>query len=401
MQPKTISLLLICLFSSPLFAQINFEKGYFITNDNQVIRCQIKNTDWEFNPETFKYRMSDSSEVLESKMSDVREFGIDGFSKFVRRMVYIDRSPMDVDKLSMKFEPEWKQQEVYLQVLVEGNINLYFYSEYNFRRFFYSSADSVAQLVFKEYKLNNSKVGYFAANNTFRNQLIVYVNFPKAQNLVKNIGYYKNELTRYFIKYNEYTGELTKVFNNKNSRDLFNLNISSGINSTSIQTNDKITDIRDTEFKSKISPRIALEAEFVLPFHRNKWSVILEPSYLSYSDSAKVFHGTNVIEYKVIDLSVIARHYFFLNNNLKIYGEACLNSFYNFDLNSTVKMPYMHDLSVKKNQVNLGFGAGVANKRFNVGLRYYAPQRIILEPYGTWVAELNKVSLVVGIKIID
>ena len=46
------------------FAQISFEKGYFINNANQKTNCLIKNQDWKDNPTEFEYKLDENSESI-------------------------------------------------------------------------------------------------------------------------------------------------------------------------------------------------------------------------------------------------------------------------------------------------------------------------------------------------
>lgn len=402
MQHKTILLLFICLIvASPLFAQIRFENGYFITNDDQLVKCQIRDMDWDYNPVNFKYRINESGEILEAEVSNVKEFGIDSSYKYRRAKVFMDMSSMDISKISLSPDPEWQQHLLFLKILVEGKATLYSYSEHSLRRFFFSSGDTVKQLIFKEYGLNGSRVGTIGTNNKFRQQLLSYLWYPGAEKVCRNIGYYNNELVKYFKTYNTPAGDTVTAFREKQKRDIFNLNVTGGLNALSISANDYATDVRDTDFESKINPRFGLEAEFVLPFNKNKWSIILESAYQSYSDSTAAYLGTNKIKYRIIDFGVILRHYFFLNKELQIYGEANLNSLFNKDFNSAITMPYLRTMTVFKNNINLGLGAGVRYNRVSFGIRYFTPQRIYLNEYPTWTVELSKVSFVIGVKVID
>jgi hypothetical protein len=47
---------LLFLFSFS-YAQITFEKGYFINNSGDRTECFIKNIDWRDNPTKFEYKM--------------------------------------------------------------------------------------------------------------------------------------------------------------------------------------------------------------------------------------------------------------------------------------------------------------------------------------------------------
>lgn len=148
MKIQLIALLLIGSVSA--IGQINFEKGYFINNNNQRIECLIKNADWKNNPTEFEYKTSALAESEKGTLNSVKEFGVTGFSRYVRVDTKIDLSTTDVNTLSKTRDPEWSQQIMFLKVLVEGNASLYYYEKNGLIRFFYSTAADtiVNQLIY-------------------------------------------------------------------------------------------------------------------------------------------------------------------------------------------------------------------------------------------------------------
>jgi len=55
--------LFFLMISSGIFAQVNFEKGHFITENGQKTECFIKNEGWESNPSKFDYKLTLDSDV--------------------------------------------------------------------------------------------------------------------------------------------------------------------------------------------------------------------------------------------------------------------------------------------------------------------------------------------------
>ena len=73
---KKILLSIILLLNYYGFSQVNFEKGYFITNSDEKIDCLIKNRDWKNNPIDFEYKLSDNDKFISTNIKLVKEFGI-------------------------------------------------------------------------------------------------------------------------------------------------------------------------------------------------------------------------------------------------------------------------------------------------------------------------------------
>ena len=66
----------LILSTLSVLGQVSFDKGYFITNNNQRVECYIKNTDWGDTPKDFRYKLTETGETLKGEISDTREFGI-------------------------------------------------------------------------------------------------------------------------------------------------------------------------------------------------------------------------------------------------------------------------------------------------------------------------------------
>lgn len=70
----------IFLFSDfECFSQIEFEKGYFISNSGERNEVLIKNVDWKNNPEIFSYKQSRDSEILSNTIEEAKEFKVNDY----------------------------------------------------------------------------------------------------------------------------------------------------------------------------------------------------------------------------------------------------------------------------------------------------------------------------------
>ena len=85
-------LFLFALCAVQSFSQNVFDQGFFIDENNQRVNCQIKAFDWVNNPTQFEYKLSTDEPVKTATMKLVKEFGVDGKSKYIRANVNVDRS---------------------------------------------------------------------------------------------------------------------------------------------------------------------------------------------------------------------------------------------------------------------------------------------------------------------
>ncbi len=401
---KCLLFLLTAILSLNCYSQITYEKGYYIDNMNQKINCLIKNVDWKNNPTEFEYKLSENSEPKRANLESVKEFGINNISKYIRNTVDIDRSSEDLNKLSNYKKPIFKKEKLFLKVLVEGKSNLYQYVEGNLKRYFYNKDNSnVEQLIFKSYRVADGKVG---KNNRFKQQLWNDLKCPSFKmGKIESLKYKKNELVKFFVEYNKCNNQEYVNFEEKRKKDLFNLTVRPRLNSSSLTIQNSVSKSRNTDFGNKIGFGLGIEAEFILPFNKNKWTITVEPTYQSFKSEKKT-NVNNVsggiliadVDYSSVEIPVGLRYYFFLNNNSKIFIDAS----YIFDLSSESSIEFkkndgsnINSLEIKTRR-NMAMGIGYKqNDKYSLEIRYQT-SREILGSYLFWNSEYKVFSVIFG-----
>lgn len=401
---KQILFLLTIVLTLNCNSQITFEKGYYIDNANQKVNCLIKNIDWRNNPIEFEYKLSENSQPQKGTLKSVKEFGAYTIFKYIRKTVVIDKSSENINKISDNKNPIFEEEVLFLKVLVEGNANLYQYVDSDLNRFFYNKDGSnIEQLVFKSYKITGSEI---AQNNKFRQQLwndLKCSNFKISK--IENLNYKKNELVNFFVEYNSCNNQEFINFEEKQRRNLFNLTIRPRLNNSSLTIENSISNLRNTDFENKIGFGFGIEAEFILPFNKNKWAIAIEPTYQSFKSekTTSVNHVsegelTANVNYSSIEIPISLRHYFFLNNNSKIF----INASYIFDLDSKSTIEFTQNYSSDLNSLevktrgNFAIGIGYKqNDKYSLEVRYLT-NREILRNYSFWNSEYKTVSIILG-----
>lgn len=393
---KQFLIILVAILSTHCYSQISFEKGYYINNNEQKIECLIKNMDWRNNPTALEYKLSADAASNKLAIKLVKEFGVYNYSKYTRSNVNIDRSSKNLDDLSTIRNPIFKEETLFLKVLIDGKSSLYQYEDESLIRFFYrkDSSQVIEQLVFKIYKTSGDMIG---ENNMFKQQLL---NDFKCQGIkdkeIERISYTKEELVNFFVRYNQCNSSELVNFEEKQKKDLFNLSPRLGINSSSLSIQGAISSSKDVDFGNQVGFRLGIEAELILPFNKNKWSIIIEPTY-QYFKSEKIFTTYNTkVDYKSLELPIGLRYYFFLNNNSKIFINTSF--ILDFASNSTVSYSTGAELEIT-NSPNLGFGLGYKqNDKYSLELRYHT-NRDILSNYAFYSTGYNTLSVIFGYSI--
>lgn len=309
------------------FAQSKFQKGYIIKNDGIKVDCLIKNEDWLNNPITIIYKLNDASESQKITVNQIREFSIGSSTKYKRFVVEIDRSSKRVSTLSKEKFPEFKEEKLFLKAIVEGtSANLYSYFDGSLSRFFFNKPNQkIKQLIYKEYKTETNKI---ATNKTYIKQL--RENTPCFK-VIKSPSYSKNSLKKYFVTYNNCNGEDDFLidFTLKGTKGKFRVKLKGGLNYNNlvVEYPGSLFNTRTSEADYEITLRYGIEIEYLFPFNNNRWSVFIDPAYISFngtttnptsSSSADNFD----IDYSSIEFPLGIRYYFPMKENHKFFTNA-------------------------------------------------------------------------------
>jgi len=395
-------LLALCTGAS-VFAQINYEKGHFFTLQNEKVTCFIKNVDWLNNPSSFDYKLSEDGDVLTASTDNVSEFSVADYT-YIRYAGPIDRAGNLLSNLSNVRNPEFNDENLFLRVMVNGDAKLYSYIDGNLTRYFFKTSDgAIEPLVYKKYYKTSLIV---AENNQFRQQLSNALACDDiSQGAISSVGYRKKDLINLFKQYNScISGDYSEEKKTK-KKGYFKLNIRPGVtmNTFRIRRLIQLVDFGPYEYDTGniIGYQMGAELEYVLPFNKNKWSIIVEPLYNSFNSEAAAQTAVPEIariNYKTFELPIGLRHYFYLGNKGKIF----INGSYTliFDLNS----------EFATSRFGSSFGSRGANQSFGIGFnyndRYSIEGRIDTKRSGGFfqatrnrVAEVSSFSIILGVNL--
>jgi hypothetical protein len=403
---KNLLFTLVILFCFKTYSQISYEKGYYIDNSNNKIDCLIRNVDWKDNPTKFDYKLSDDTENKILDISNVKEFGIYNESKYLRFNVDIERSnPNFTSTLSENSQPLFNKEELFLKVLIQGKANLYTYSDDNLTKYFYNVDNSqVEQLIFIKYKTSENNI---QTNQYYKQQL--WLNL-KCNGILMNdynrINFNKNDLVNFFIRYNECNQSKIVNYQEKQKREFFNLTLRPRLNNSAfkIETYNGSSNPLNVDFGNKQSFGFGIETEFILPFNKDKWSLLIEPTFQNFKGK-EIYPALNTlitatIDYKSVELPIGVRYYFFLNDKSKIF----INGLFNIDFLLKSKIQYTRENGTNLNSFklntgnNFALGIGYKHDKYNVELRHQFT-RNILQNYIDFNSYYNSSSIILGYTI--
>ena len=404
---QQLLILFTAIFSLCSYAQISYEKGYFINNTNKKTSCLIKNVDWRINPTEIEYKLSENDKPKKASIDVIKEFGINNTSKYIKSTVNIDTSSENINKLSNERNPIFIEKELFLKVLVEGKFNLYEYQNKDLKFFYNSENSNIEQLVFKSYITNVDKI---AKNYMFKQQLSNDLKCSEFKpNRINSVGYNKKDLIRFFTDYSNCNNTDLIDFEKKQKREFFNLTIRPRFNSSSMSAQHLLLIPNNyIDFENKTGIGFGLETEFVLPFNKNKWAFLIEPTYQNFKSEGGINNITSIlggeiltkIDYSSIEFNVGARHYFFLNDNSKIFINAAV--IYDVVLKSSIELNrsdssigYLAE-KVERTSDNFAFGLGYKlHDKYSIEMRLQTKREALLN-LKTWVSDFKTISVIFG-----
>lgn len=354
-------------------AQITFEKGYFVDNSNNRTECLIRNIEWNDTPSEFEYKLSENDAVQTKKDFEVAEFSF-GNTKFISTNVDMDFSGDRTTNLTSTKNPEFKNVRIFMKLITDGKAKLYHYGKNDLQRYFYSVNDGeVQQLVYKRYYPDHYKLD-IAKNNLFRQQLWTDVKCAETQmSDVEKLAYTNAELVKYFESVNKCNG--SAVVAKTETKAKGSINLKGSVMFGRHKLGFDRPSLTSHTFENKSYVAFGAEFEWIVPFWNNKWGVIVEPSF-GHSYESDESNGTfnYTADLKYFHIGAGFRHYFFLNDNSKIFLNATLNydgiagkSQMAFTESNHVYEP----LEFGGNSITPAMGAGFNFKKFFLEFRYY------------------------------
>ncbi len=374
-------ILLLSILTINTFSQTKFLKGYFINNNDQKTECLIKNVDWRNNPTEFEYKFNENETSKINTINDVKEFCINENVKYIRQIVDIDISSDNIQNYSTQREPIFKNQKVFLKVLVEGTNNLYLYdAEYAPRLFFSNKNVPIQQLIYKNFYESSENTTNSLTNSDYKKQLYINVKCPTDNSSVlNNLEYNTSDLIKYFLKVNNCQGDTTTKAVSIDKKTKINFKAVISLNNSSLNLNSKYGLLSGKYELNKVSNfGFGFEIEFLLPFNNYSWSSFIQPAYNNYNAEKDIIVHNDIFVYnystkstfKYIQIPIGIRKYLFLNSNSKLFFDLIYNQIFP-NYSSKVEVNGLEFLDFSNIRQNFAFDIGIQYKKFNLDFRYY------------------------------
>lgn len=413
---KNKFLILTLFFLTSLSAQTKFESGYYITKSGQKIDCLIKNQDWKNSPSSIEIKSNEEEKNFTIKTSELQEFTIYNKKKYKFFNVNIEKSSNNDRQLSYENGPSFNNENLMLEILIEGKSSLYKYENNGILKFFFTN-DKITtpkQLVYYRYIISSDEVNEEKAkgNNNisssniktyfeYKKDLYQHVNCEKDFEDYNNVYYNESSLVKYFKEYNEcVNSEFVFKKDEKKSKFIIKGIVTSNFNSSELVFLDR--SYFSADFDTKIGLGFGLELELILPFNNNKWALFIQPSYNLYSDEKIVSQNIESptyeqkisFNYNYLQVPIGARHYFYLTDNSKLGIDLGLNlKFSKKDEQFEYSETPVNNHTIYNSLRNTTFGLNYNYKKIVIEARYFTKTQILSSTHSSKYANYNNFSI--------
>ena len=381
MQNRQLTLIIFVLLCCTIgISQTNFQKGYYIKSSGERVECLIKNSDWLDSPNSLKYKLSDKGQIIELTIDNLNAFGVYTGQHFVKQTINFDTSPVSTNNLSDKRNPIFEERTVFLEKLIEGEASLTRYVTGNYRRFYLKiGSNNYEPLVQKEYRDASADI---LENNYFRQQLLTQLACDDiSDNMLERLQYKEKALMDLLKKYNNCLGKESVVYEKvrpKSKENLLRLDALVGARFNTLNVVRFNTEVGT----SLVGVQLGVGGEYFLNFNNNKWSVIGDVTYYSFSEElnvpitvASTATTTNEIEYSALELTLGGRHSFYLNESSRLFLDLGIS--FSQPLTDTYTVTSNRSFETLRKSLVL-LGVGFAHNEWSLRGRY-VPKRDFID----------------------
>ena len=301
--------------STTLPAQNSYKAGYIIDLAGQRSEVDIYDKDWVSNPEYFQYRTS-AGEVQQGDPRSVQEFGyLDGSLRYRLFTIDVDQSSGRIKTMSASPVPVYRAMTVYLECLVDGEADLFFWKQGELERYFLRIGEEIPeQLISREYLKGKIIIDN---TNQYRAKLLSTLDCGIDRQDVLLTGYERLPLMAIVQRYNACRSgvPVAQLATRMPQTDHFSFALRVGSERVAGQLFGRQSSgrLRTFDLSPRYVPRLGLELESLLPFANNRWALFLESYYHRFNQRADAQAGRAGMDYQAVNLLAGARRYLYFS----------------------------------------------------------------------------------------
>lgn len=376
--------LIFALLGSFIYAQNEFQPGYFIKN-NVKTECLIKNEGWYKSPSSFTYKLNPSDEAKIANAAEVQAFSIE-----YTRHKYVSRH----------FQPVYNIPKAhnFVQVLVEGEASLFKYITATEEQYYFEINDGNFTLLNHEIRMEGSQV---REDYRYRAQLYEALDCEDLQKeMFQKLEFKQSQLVGIFNDYNTCKGAEFIDFTRFKEKGKLNLHVLAGTSLFEVSGSSGSNSAKGVNAPSMIPFKVGAEFEYILPIRNKKLALFTGLDYSKnevegdYRVSIEVpstgqrvpVNANYKYEYDILSIPLGIRYFMYLNQNNAFYINPGVS--YNMILSENhyefTRYVTSHAVGVGKLDDGLGLFIGVGYRfksKFGAEVRYISSSNIYIDDH--------------------
>jgi hypothetical protein len=267
-----------------VIARENFLPGYLINSDNDTILGFIDYQNWERNPETIHFRSGPDQKPQSFTPLDIKRFAVKD-EHYISAFVEMETSARTAGNLEYNSSFILSTATVFLQVLYEGEKNLFHLIDSDGIESFFIGSDTAPELLLYKRYLNveEGDKDLIKENNRYLGQLTIYLqDCREITGQIAKTGYDQLSFENLFNYYYGCT-QAESTFHKKVEKTHYKFGLAAGGSRTFMFFSGQYpNNLPDTELEPSYNFLGALFLEILFPRNLRKWSLYNEIQYSSY-----------------------------------------------------------------------------------------------------------------------
>ena len=374
------------------FSQENYLPGFLINHSGDTVKGFIDYRNWEKNPRVIHFKKLMNESASARTPLDILKFGVHD-EVYLGAIVDAEISPSATEVLQYDPALQIVIDTTFLQVLIEGDKNLYYNkNSVGNKNFYIGQGSDLELLAFKKYLVNQGGERAIAENKKYIGQLTVYLNdCPTISSKLSNIQYRQKSLEKLFRNYYGCThSEIS--FENKIEKIEIEIGALAGATLSQLKfTSDSDANnyLTKVDYGTSVNFTAGLFFDVILPRNQGKWSINNELMFTSYKFEGMYedFKNENdwtkthtEIAYSYLKVNNMLRFKYPVSTGFMFVNVGISNGFGLSETNNKRKekqfySSYTNDFSsalddTKMWEMGLLFGVGGKIRQFSLEARY-------------------------------
>lgn len=367
-------ILILVLFNVSVFtsiiAQKNFVSGYIINQTGDTIRGKIDDKEWSENPTKILFMANGSPAKVYNIITDLRGFGIENKSTYLKKNVSLDITPHDFNSLLSTSERiVISDTTIVLKQLIKGKISLYAFKDANGKDHFFVEKlnEPIQELIKHDFFDEIKGVRVMVKQNIYNDQLSDLCQDCSMFNQKKfNYNYSEASLKPVILEYNAFFGDkqAKETTNKEKLASNFYFQVSVGQYSylSEYATYGSSSFSKSGNLITSFGVGWLLE----LPSNRRKVAVKLDLMYNIFNEVQQNSFVFSDKKNNYLGISVAPQYSFYKDNDLKKDFYILAGGVFETPLNNTEYVSFIRNYAMFGYKVGVGFRI----KKINMDLSF-------------------------------